>query len=268
MHGGGRQFLNSEPNSFARILVERGFAALVYDKRGTGTSEGVWSESDFEDFIGDAGAAIRFLGTRSDIRASGIGVVGFSEGGRLAPVVAARYPVAAAISVSGPGVSPRETRMFALENAMREGGIDGARLQVALELWRAHFDVLLGDGPPDRLDSAITTALADLPAQALPPPSDRFPSEPFFNSVRFDPVPDLRRLAVPYLTLLGERDVVVPAARSAEYLRSVLEAAGNESFEITVLPEATHALDSPPGTRHPDYVPMVMRWLETHLGGA
>jgi pimeloyl-ACP methyl ester carboxylesterase len=266
MHGGGRRFLNSEPNDFARMLVERGIAALVYDKRGIGESEGVWVDSDFEDFIGDAGAAIEFLGGRDDIRADRIGVVGFSEGGRLAPVVAVRYPVAVAISVSGPGVSPRETRLFALENSLLEAGITGVRLDRAMELWRDHFEMLLAGRPPQPLDSAIFAALADLPAQALPTPSEYYTTDPFHNSLHFDPEPDLRRLSVPFLSLLGDRDVVVPVERSAQNLTRIFESVGNERAEIVILPGATHALDSPPGTRHPDYVPTVMSWLDRFLG--
>jgi pimeloyl-ACP methyl ester carboxylesterase len=104
-------------------------------------------------------------GRRSDdIDADRIGVVGFSQGGRLAPVVAARYRLAAAISVSGPAVSPAETRLYALENSMRENGLSQEAIERSLALWRAFFEALESGQPLAPLDSAVYHA-----AQAIPP---------------------------------------------------------------------------------------------------
>jgi acetyl esterase/lipase len=155
LHGGGRRWLNAEPADFAHMVVERGMAALVYDKRGTGSSGGDWAQADFENLIADGGAAIRYLAGLNDIDADRIGVVGFSQGGRLAPVVAARYRLAAAISVSGPAVSPAETRLYALENSMRENGLSQEAIERSLALWRAFFEALESGQPLAPLDSAV-----------------------------------------------------------------------------------------------------------------
>ncbi len=102
LHGGGTQYLNNEPTDFAHLLVAQGIAALVYDKRGTGRSGGDYASSTFDDFAADGEAAYRYLASRADIRGDRVGVLGFSQGGRLAPIVAATLPLGAAI-----GVRPR-----------------------------------------------------------------------------------------------------------------------------------------------------------------
>ncbi len=266
MHGGGNGWwLNAEPDDFARIVVERGMAALVYHKRGTGSSGGDWRSSDFEDLIADGGAAFRYLAGRGDIRPDKIAVVGFSQGGRLAPVVAARYPVAAAVSVSGPAVSPAETRLYALENSMRENGLSEEQIATSLRLWRLFFDTLLAEGALGELDSAIASAAESIPPQALPPLSAAYQPMPHYNSLAFDPSDDLARLEAPFLALFGELDVTVPVEPSLAVLDTILRPGRREDVEIRVLPGATHALDNPPGTRHPDYVPSVMTWLDRYL---
>jgi pimeloyl-ACP methyl ester carboxylesterase len=266
LHGGGRRWINAEPTDFARMALERGMAALVYDKRGTGASGGNWAAADFEDFIADGGAAYRYLAGRDDIDAGRIGVVGFSQGGRLAPVLAARYPVAVAVSVSGPAVSPAETRLYALENNMRENGLSEEAIGRSLDLWRRFFEALAAGRPLAPLDSAIYTAAQDIPPGALPPPSEHYQAIPHFNSLNFDPSADWARLDTPFLALFGELDVVVPVDPSVAALTAALAPEGRDDVVIRVLPGATHALDRPPGTRDPDYVPTVMDWLERWLG--
>src|SRR5258708_24595284 len=68
LHGSG-----SEGRYAARFLAEyftpHGIAALIYDKRGVGTSTGDWKRSDFNDLAGDSIAGIHFLQQRNEINA-------------------------------------------------------------------------------------------------------------------------------------------------------------------------------------------------------
>jgi len=266
LHGGGNGWwLNSEPDDFARMVVDRGIAALVYHKRGTGTSGGDWAHADFDDLIADAGAAYRYLAGRPDILADKVAVVGFSQGGRLAPVVAARSPLAAAVSVSGPAVSPAATRLYALENSMRENGLTDEQVATALVLWRSFFEALSQGDSLGRLDPAIAEAARSIPPRALPPISSQYRPMPHYNSLDFDPTADLRRLRAPFLALFGELDVTVPVEPSIAALNAALPTSGRDEVAIRVLPGASHSLDRPPGTRHPDYVPTVLNWLDRYL---
>jgi fermentation-respiration switch protein FrsA (DUF1100 family) len=81
----------------AHILSENGVAVLRYDDRGTGKSGGSFVEAGQEDLIQDARAAVSYLRTRNDIRADRIALVGHSEGGIIAPRIAAEDPKISAI---------------------------------------------------------------------------------------------------------------------------------------------------------------------------
>ncbi len=63
------------------MLVRAGLAALVYDKRGAGESEGDFGDATYRDFIDDAIAAVRFLQQRTDIAPDRVGLLGSSGGG-------------------------------------------------------------------------------------------------------------------------------------------------------------------------------------------
>ena len=73
----------------ADYLTRHGIAVLRYDKRGVGQSKGVYKTATSADFAADASAAVDSLLARSDIDHRRIGLIGHSEGGILAPMVAA-----------------------------------------------------------------------------------------------------------------------------------------------------------------------------------
>ena len=83
--GGGSdvEILRNTPVFMAKRMSNCGLAAFVYDKRGTGKSGGDYSTSDFDDFIEDAGNAVKYLANHEEIDSDHIGAVGFSQGGRL-----------------------------------------------------------------------------------------------------------------------------------------------------------------------------------------
>ena len=76
----------------ADTLTRRGIAVLRVDDRGVGGSTGSLSSSTSDDFAGDVLAGIAFLKTRGEINPKRVGLMGHSEGGIIAPMVAARSP--------------------------------------------------------------------------------------------------------------------------------------------------------------------------------
>ena len=80
IHGSG-----SEPRKslrhFAKAFSSHGIAVLLYDKRGTGASEGdpeAWRYFDLEALAEDAAAGVRWLAEQPGIDHRKIGVVGVS----------------------------------------------------------------------------------------------------------------------------------------------------------------------------------------------
>ncbi|MGJ8662354.1 MAG: alpha/beta hydrolase family protein, partial [Marinicella sp.] len=74
----------------ADYLAEQGYAVLRLDDRGVGESTGDFNQATSEDFVTDISAAVDFLKLRADIPADKIGLIGHSEGGMIAPMLAAQ----------------------------------------------------------------------------------------------------------------------------------------------------------------------------------
>ena len=101
----------------ADTLNRSGFAVVRYDKRGVGGSSGDYDAATTADFASDAEAAVAWLKTQAEIDRRRIGVLGHSEGGIIAPAVAASdKSVAFVVMIAGPCI--RGDRLFVLQSAM------------------------------------------------------------------------------------------------------------------------------------------------------
>jgi len=118
----------------ADVLARNGFAALVYDKRGTGSSSGDWRTAAPSDLADDALAALRFLQSRSDIDRDRIGFYGLSEGGLVAAIAASRdRRVAFLITVSASGVPRSAWEPKWVESELRAAAFSQREITEALE---------------------------------------------------------------------------------------------------------------------------------------
>lgn len=262
--GGGRQFLTEEPTWFAEQFADRGIASLVFDKRGTGDSGGAWNTATFDDFLADAGVAVATL--RSHLAPTAkIGVMGFSQGGRLAPVVAVRTGADAAVSISGPQTSVTRTRLFALEGAMRESGLREDDIALSLEIWAAHMELLrTGEGLAG-LDLRVREARGRLHPSALPPLSGEYEPSPVFNSLHFSGEEALADLSVPWLAIFGADDRTVPVDESVQAIVRAMARSGNTEFSLIVVPESGHGVNGADGRRHPLYSGPALDWMSAQL---
>jgi dienelactone hydrolase len=101
LHGYGGNRLHML--SYAKMLVQVGFGALLYDERASGESGGARRSYGWED-TPDVGAAIVFLRSRPELAAAKLGIAGCSIGGQIALQGAARYPELQAVWADGSGV--------------------------------------------------------------------------------------------------------------------------------------------------------------------
>ena len=270
VHGGGSniRIIRDTPHFFAPRLAHCGFAALVYDKRGTGESGGDYASSTFDDFITDAGKGVELLANHKSIDTNRIGIVGFSQGGRLAPVIAVRYPdVDFAVSVSGPLTSVSETRLYALENSFIEAGVSDSTLQWVMPLWQQHFKAISNKDKQklQDLDKTIAERATQVHPSLLPPLSDALPRTGIYNSIGRDYVTELSGLSVPWFSLYGEADVVVPVTQSVELLHERMKAGDNDQYEVKVVPNATHSFVNTETRRPVGFEEMVMEWLQENV---
>ena len=106
-------------------LTRMGIAVLRYDDRGTAHSEGEYANATTFDFASDVEAAMIYLKTRNDVLdINKIGLIGHSEGGLIAPMVASKNKeIAFCVLLAAPGISGKQILMTQTRKAMELGGV-------------------------------------------------------------------------------------------------------------------------------------------------
>jgi dienelactone hydrolase len=195
----------------ADALTRAGIAVLRVDDRGVGKSTGDQSKWTSFDKANDVRAEVAWLRSHPGIDPKRIALVGYSESGLIAPMVAADNPsIAAVITLAGPGVD----------------GLEVARYQVEQPILR---DTSVAEG--DR-QKEIAKQLAD----AL---KDLSPHESSYLSI--DPVQYDRRVHCPALIIQGGTDTTIPP-RSAERIATAMRAGGNADVTVGIFPGVSHSL--------------------------
>jgi dipeptidyl aminopeptidase/acylaminoacyl peptidase len=166
IHGSGRQ--DRDFGALPGIFARRGFAVLSYDKRGVGNSTGDFTRVPFYELAKDALAGVQFLKLRKEIDPGRIGVWGISQGGWLGPFAASQSAdIAFVISVSGPGVSPKEQMLFYRGNQLRQMGLSDQAVEEATQLRRRVWDYLSAQ-KRDRGSRSLPRKAFRAPCRSLP----------------------------------------------------------------------------------------------------
>lgn len=241
-------------------LTRQGIAVLRYDDRGTASSTGDFSAATTEDFASDVAAGVDYLRTRAEIDPARIGLVGHSEGGLVAPMVAVAHPEAVSFIVlmAGPGLTGEEimylqSGLIARASGAPEEAIAQSRaqqeqlfavlkeesdLEVAEERLRALVQASI-DGMTEEERAALTASGVDestvIDRQIRP-----YLSPWFRYFLRYDPVPALEEVQVPVLAINGEKDLQVPSEENLAAIEAALQRGGNEDVTTIELAGLNH----------------------------
>jgi pimeloyl-ACP methyl ester carboxylesterase len=271
-------------------LTRHGVAVLRVDDRGVGGSTGSTMDSTSEDFAGDVLAGIEFLKSRKEVNAERIGLIGHSEGGMIAPMVAANSPdVAYIVMMAGLGMRGDEI-LFAQAEAMGKATGESEDLVAAnREIQRKIFAIVRSE--PD--SAAAEKKIRESWQQSLPAMPEAIRKQmsapgvldgqlkmalsPWFRYfINYDPVPALKKVKCPVLALNGEHDLQVPTENLPK-IAAALEAGGNRDYEMVKLPGLNHLLQtSKTGalmeygqiqeTMSPVALEVMSAWIERHVG--
>jgi len=230
-------------------LNRQGIAVLRYDKRGVGKSGGVYKGATTMDFAGDAEAAVAFLRTRPEV--GRIGVIGHSEGGLIAPIVASRDPkVAFVVMLAGPGVRGELLMVEQLALGAKANGMPAAMVEKEREVNRALLAALASEPQLDKAGDKARQAMTALEAKGMLPAGSAAArvqpfATPWFHAfLRHEPGPVLQSLRQPVLALNGERDLQVPADLDLAAIRTALK--NNPRALVKEMPGLNHLFQTAP----------------------
>ena len=225
----------------ANVFLDRGFAVLVYDKRGAGESEGDHDASTYAQLVEDAIAAVALLRQHPRIDVGRIGILGISESGWLTPEIAERSgDIAFVINKVGSPLSVRDTIAWEVYNEMLDEGVqeDSAREQT--DVYRRIWEYRVS--PTASEHAAIDSVLAEWSerADSQLPPALKKVNDSYLADIRYDPTPYLERLEIPMLYLYGRHDVNIPTTASVGRLSELADL--GKPFTTYVFEDEGHEL--------------------------
>jgi pimeloyl-ACP methyl ester carboxylesterase len=270
-------------------LTRLGVATLRVDDRGVGGSTGDLSQSRIQDFADDVLAGIEFLKGRKDFDPKRIGLLGHSEGGYIAPMVAARSKdVAFLVLLAPPGISGEEILYVQGEALRKASGVDdktaARERKVQEDIFAALKEETDDAKARERIRKVIEERISELPPEqaktgrAALEPQINMVMTPWFRSfLVYDPRPDMKKVTCPVLALIGEKDLQVPPKENLPELRKAFSSADHLDTKILELKDLNHLFQKCrtglmaeyaqiEETIHPSVLKQIGEWLEVVLG--
>jgi pimeloyl-ACP methyl ester carboxylesterase len=241
-------------------LTRKGIAVLRFDKRGIGKSTGDFASATMEDFSSDAEAAVAYLHTRKEIDSKRIGLIGHSEGGIIAPMVATHSnDVAWIVLLAAPGLKGEDLLLLQSERILRNAGVNDGEISRSLAFNKQSYALIRQEKDSAALESKLndliqsTSMGASLPPAALQAQVRLLVSPWFRNYIDYDPLPVLQKTACAVLALNGEKDLQVPSTENLSKIQKALQDGGNMDFLTTELPGLNHLFQHCPSGSPTEY---------------
>jgi pimeloyl-ACP methyl ester carboxylesterase len=252
------------------VLADRltlsGYGVLRMDDRGTGKSEGVFNGATSKDFVTDIESAIAFVKTLSYIDTQKIILMGHSEGGMIANMVAAKHPeVYGVISLAGPGVlgsTLLKEQQLLISKAM---GASEKELKKIESFSNSFYPLLTLDSMQlvkQKAESFLTQFAKGIKRKALRESgakdrstwvkmnSDAYINPWMIYFLNYNPMSDLKQLDCHYLALNGTTDLQVPARMNLEAISTYCNPSAGKIKEIKALDGLNHMFQ-PSATGNP-----------------
>ncbi len=239
----------------ADYLTRNGIAVLRYDDRGVGESKGDPTLSTSADFANDAKAAIEYLRTRKEINAKKIGIIGHSEGGMIAPMIAANDKnIAFIILLAGTGVAGDVLLIDQNYEVGKISGMTDEQLADAKRTNQIIYNIIKADTDLDLVKKNLTLYFQST-AHNQPDAKNKTKEElgsqikanvnaiasPWFHYfINYDPKINLKKVKCPVLVLNGEKDIQVTANLNTKAIENALKEGGNKNVKVQLFPNLNH----------------------------
>jgi pimeloyl-ACP methyl ester carboxylesterase len=247
----------------ADYLTRRGIAVLRVDDRGVGGSTGKFDDATAVDYASDAIAGVTYLKSRKEIDHELIGLVGHSEGGMIAPMVAVQSPdIAFLVLIASPGLAIKEMEFSEQARTLKAKGAGDDLIMRNRALQESLFAVIDqeadGNVVQDEFTSIITEYFKGLSEQDrkvteisekslesyIQDKFKRLHSPWFRYYLPYDPGTVLQKVTCPVLAVNGEKDVQVTPNENLREIMRALKAGGNKNYTVKELPGLNHLLQT------------------------
>lgn len=236
-------------------LTRHGIAVLRFDDRGVSKSEGDFATATSADFATDVAGAVAYLKTRKEIDAKKIGLAGHSEGGIIAPMVAAdEKDIAFIVLLAGTGIRGDQLLLLQQKLIAQASGVIDEEVVDAQSVNKRIFEIILETENTDAMKEMISKELTKVIQDAAPEekPAGMTDQEwvelelkqimsPWMQYfIKYDPAPTLARVKCPVLAVNGAKDLQVPPAENLTAIAAALKSGGNKKATTIEYPGLNH----------------------------
>ncbi|RXR32993.1 alpha/beta fold hydrolase [Flavobacterium piscinae] len=259
--GSGQQDRNSEIFGhkpfwvIADYLTKNGIGVLRIDDRGIGKSGGNPSTSTTYDFATDIEAAVQYIKTKKGVNPKKIGLIGHSEGGMIAPIVASKDKnISFIVLLAAPGIPCDELLMEQTFLMAKVSGASDAEISKSQKTNRMIYDLVKSDKSNDEIKSELANVfysqfkndpsfanLSETDKNQMINQQIQSVTYPWIRSfLRFKPEEYLKKIKCPVLVLNGEKDLQVPPQSNLEGIKTAFKNGGNKKTTIKQYPNLNH----------------------------
>jgi uncharacterized protein len=236
-------------------LTRHGIAVVRCDDRGIGKSTGNFKAATTKDFATDALACVEFLKSRKEIDKKHIGIIGHSEGGIIAPMVAVETKdVAFIVLMAGPGINGEKILELQSKLIAKAEGESDENINKMTQLNSTLYKIATGNKDSLKAASEINKILDDY-YNSLDDSTKNAPGNtievlheqtktilsPWFRFfLSYEPKESLSKLKIPVLAVNGEHDLQVPPKENLAAIETALKKAGNKNYKLVEIPKLNH----------------------------
>ena len=227
-------------------LTRNGIAVLRYDDRGVAQSTGDFKTATTADFATDVESAISYLKTRKEINAKKIGLIGHSEGGIIAPMVATKSKdIDFIVLLAAPGLSGDKLILLQKEKIEQEKHIDEKEISKGQKIFSGAYRIILESDTGDTnlknklniyFKQSFDNKLPEEQANAI---TNQISTPWMIYFLKYNPVPTLEKVKCPVLAIDGEKDLQVPPENLIA-IKTALEKGGNKNVTTKLFPNLNH----------------------------
>lgn len=245
-------------------LTKRGYLVLRVDDRGVGQTTGDFQTATSKDFAEDAMAGLDYLVSLPDVDKTKLGLLGHSEGGMIAEMVAAqRKDLAFVVLLAAPGEKIIDLMAHQNKAILQSAGVSEATADAYVSLYKPLALALAAGSNAANKEKArevmtnwkkhtspeivlATTGIKDVQSE------ERF-LEDFFKSIgtpwfqyflQYDPAPHLKRIRAKVLALNGDKDIQVLSQPNLAGLKAGLQKSPSKGFDVKEMPGLNHLFQS------------------------
>ncbi len=236
-------------------LTKKGIAVLRFDDRGTAKSTGNFKSATTADFARDVESALKYLKSRKEINHNKIGLIGHSEGGIIAPMVASKNKnVDFIILLAGTGIRGDKLLLLQQEEIGSASGISKKDLSKARVINKGAFDIVLKTNDIETLKKELTNylkeSLKDLPKSEIPKGTSiddyvqlqvkQLTSPWIIYFIKYNPATILEKVKCPVFAINGNKDLQVSSKVNLPAIKKALIKGGNKSVTTKELASLNH----------------------------